>query len=319
MKAPPTISHGRVKLVLVAALCGCSSDGPAELTRSSILLITTDTTRADALGCYGGPDWATPHLDQLAAEGIQFQQAHSVAPVTLPSHSSMMTGLYPYQHGVRDNSTFVLPLSAVTLAEVLQAEGYRTSAVVASYVLNASFGLGQGFDHYSGVQSSGSMQGEDQRSAEQVTDEAIEFLHQQPADQPFFLWVHYFDPHMPYAAPAAWAERFPGAPYDAEIAYMDAQIGRLHEGLAAEELRDETLIAVVADHGEGLGDHGEATHAMLIYDSVMRVPMLLSAPSVIPTPSVIDDRAFIRVSIGSTWTEERHVDHLWDVIDAHAI
>ena len=262
---------------------------------SNLLLITCDTTRADALGCYGGPSWTTPNLDRLAREGVRFDRARTTAPITLPSHATILTGLYPFEHGVRDNGVFRLPGRAVTLAEKLKAAGYATGAVTGAFVLHSSFGLDQGFDRYLDVPRRKLNLGaeEDQRRADEVVDAALELLDGWKGGEPFFLWVHLFDPHHPYTPPEPFAARaLEGRPpaatppaererrlYLGETAFMDGQIGRLLRALERRGLDRPLLTAVVADHGEGLGDHGEATHAFLLYDTTVRVPWILHHPA----------------------------------------
>ena len=257
--------------------------------RTSLLLITLDTTRADHLGCYGDARAATPALDALAAEGVFAERAYAVAPLTLPSHASILTGRYPPSHGVRDNADFRLPDSETTLAEHLRARGYSTGAVVASIVLASPLGLSQGFEVYDeprpGPPAAG--RGSDllyrpivDRPASEVTSSALRLLAGR--GRPFFLWVHYYDPHYEYAPPQPFAQRFSDRPYDGEIAYMDSEIGRLLDGLSKLHLADSTLVLATADHGEGLGDHGEETHGLFVYDAMVRVPVIVRLPGAIP-------------------------------------
>ena len=251
----------------------------ARAERRSVVLVTIDTLRADHVGAYGAEGVRTPNLDALAAAGTRFDQAIAPTPITLPSHVSLMTGLYPPGHGVRHNGVFALGSGYQTLAESFRASGYRTGAVVGAVVLASQFGLGQGFDHYDDqVAGPGSsVSGYPERDAKEVTDRALAWLQQ--GTEPFFLWVHYYDPHAAYRAPEPFATEFAESPYDGEIAYVDQQLGRL---LAAADARagGEALVAVTSDHGEGLGEHGEPTHSVLIYDSVLHVPMILRGPGV---------------------------------------
>jgi arylsulfatase A-like enzyme/Flp pilus assembly protein TadD len=278
-----------------ALLAACSGGGePAPLAGSSFLLVTIDTTRADAVGCYGGPDWTTPVIDRLAAEGVRFDQARSTCPVTLPAHSSILTGMMPFEHGVRDNSTFRLSDDVTTLAERLLDEGYATAAVMGAFVLHSDFGLAQGFEVYSDVPRRKLEMDvvEDQRKADEVVDEALALLADGQLEPPFFLWVHMFDPHRPLDPPDAFRMRaLEGASpnttpmhelerrvYHAEVAFADAELGRLLGGLAQAVPADELLVAVVSDHGEGFGDHGEPAHGLQLFDTTMRVPMVLHHP-----------------------------------------
>ena len=266
---------------------------PGAAAGYNVLVITLDTTRADHLGCYGHSGAETPVLDGLAESGLRFADAVTVAPVTLPSHVSIFTGLYPPNHGVRRNGEYTLRPDEVTLAELFDDHGYDTAAFVGAFVLDRRFGLDQGFDHYDDAVnpatnlSVGSSY--DERSAAQVTESAVGWLAARSSDRPFFAWVHYFDPHQPFDAPEPWAGRFVKREYDGEIAYVDSQIGRLVGAL--EELGDlgNTVVAITADHGEGLGEHGESSHDFFIYESVMRVPMVVSAPGLFEGPVVVED------------------------------
>ncbi len=283
-------------LLLTVSLVSCGGSERTVPNAPSVLLITLDTTRADRLGCYGHVGAATPVLDRLAAEGALAEQAVSVSPMTLPSHASLLTGLYPPSHGVRENADFRLPDSARTLAEHLQEQGYRTAAAVASVVLASELGLAQGFEIYDEVDrpSDDPVDGQGivyrsilERDARQVTDSALEMLDRLQGG-PFFVWVHYFDPHAGYEPPSPWRERFAADPYDGEIAFMDSEIGRLLDGLDGRGLAADTLIVATADHGESLGEHGEDTHGIFLYEATTRVPLLLRFPGRIPPGSRID-------------------------------
>lgn len=286
---------------------------------SSLLLITLDTTRADGLGCYGGPAWASPNLDRLAREGVRFEQARTVAPITLPAHASMLTGLYPFEHGARDNSIFRVPGDLTTLAEHLSRSGYSTGAVMGSFVLHSSFGLDQGFDVYLDVprRQLETALHEDQRTADEVTSEALKLLQLRRLRPPFLLWVHYFDPHFPFEPPAALLRQaLAGAPpeslpraelhrrqYAAEVAFVDREIGRLLEGIGALLPDVDLLTAVVGDHGEGLWEHDELTHGYQTYDTTLLVPLILHhrrlPARVVEKPvSVIDLAPTLEVLLG---------------------
>lgn len=273
-----------------AAFLAACGGGERAARPPDVLLVTLDTVRADRLGCYGYAGGTTPFLDRIAAEGLRMDQAIAVAPLTLPSHTSILTGLYPPRHGVRDNADFRLGASGVTLAERFRERGYFTAAAVGSLVLASSQGLNRGFDVYDepsarpmpvprGVKFAFRRIGE--RRAAEVTDAALRAV-ERSGDRPFFLWVHYFDPHSDYDPPQPWSERFASRPYDGEIAYTDAEIGRLLERLEARGRSSDMLVAVVADHGEGLGEHGETTHGVLLYEATLRVPLLLRWPGRIP-------------------------------------
>lgn len=250
-------------------------------TDLNLLVITLDTTRADRLGAYGWPHSATPELDRLAAEGVVFEHASAPAPLTLPAHSSLFTSKYPPAHGVRDNGGFFLDERETTLAERLKAAGVRTGGFVGAYVLDRRWGIGQGFDTYFDNFDPSKFDtpslADVERPASEVTDHALEWL-QSVAGSRFFGWVHFYDPHSPYAPPEPYRAEFADRPYLGEIAYVDAQVGRLRAYLERARLLDRTIIVVLGDHGESLGEHGEGTHGFFIYESVLRVPLLIRAP-----------------------------------------
>jgi choline-sulfatase len=248
-------------------------------TRPNVLLVTIDTLRADHVGSYGGRDADTPVLDALAARGVRFATAIAHAPLTAPSHASILTSLLPPAHGVRDNGTFVLPAAPTTLAEVFRAAGYRTAAFISGFPLDHRFGFARGFETY----DDHLLRGADSRRASYVerpaaatTRSAVDWLRASPA--PWFAWVHYFDPHAPYEPPADLAVRFAARPYDGEIASVDRELGRLLAAAGTGEGR--TLVLVTSDHGESLGEHGEATHGVFVYDSTLRVPWIMAGPGV---------------------------------------
>ena len=247
----------------------------------SLLLITLDTTRADRIGAYGFADIETPHLDRLAAEGVLFEQAQAVAPLTLPAHSSIFTGEFPPAHGVRDNGGFYLADEHVVLAEILRDEGFRTGGFVGAFVLDAKWGISQGFDHYfDDFELSDTIRlalNEIERPAGEVTDAALAWLGEAP-DARFFSWVHYYDPHSPYEPPEPFAERYRNRPYVGEIAYVDSQIGRLLAWLDDNDRARDTVVLVIGDHGESLGEHGESGHGFFVYEAATRVPFILRAP-----------------------------------------
>jgi arylsulfatase A-like enzyme/Tfp pilus assembly protein PilF len=242
----------------------------------NVLLITLDTTRADHLGCYGSHAHVSPSIDQLAGQGVRFAQADSAVPLTLPSHATILTGMLPQRHGLRLNGGGTLRLSIDTLATVFSRRGFRTGAFVGSFVLDHRFGLGRGFGAYDDAVArdlkgqAASLDAE--RPASAVADAALNWLRE-TGNRPFFAWVHFYDPHAPYAPPRPYPQT-----YDGEIAYVDAQVGRL---LAAID-RTKTIVAVVGDHGEGLGEHGESTHGLLLYESTLHVPLIISAPRMRP-------------------------------------
>jgi arylsulfatase A-like enzyme/Tfp pilus assembly protein PilF len=252
----------------------------------NVLLITIDTLRSDRVGAFGGPSSLTPTLDRLASEGLRFTRAYTPAPLTLPAHTSILTAASPPIHGVRTNGLFRLGPKLPTLATVLKAAGYRTGAFVGAFVLDARFGLNRGFDVYDdryGENRTGDAEDEAQRRAEDVIRPAFEWINQQSNPQSairnphWFAWVHLYDPHEPYSAPEPYASR--AAPYEAEVAYTDAMIGRLLTDLDAAHHLDRTLVIVAADHGESLGEHSERSHGVFAYESTLRVPWIVWAGS----------------------------------------
>ena len=251
----------------------------------NVLIVTLDTTRADHLGCYGRTNALTPALDALAAGGVLFERAYAPAPLTLPSHATMFTGLHPPEHGLRTNGQSRLAESIPTLAEILSANGYATGGFVASFVLDSKFGLDRGFSSY-GDDMAGAAPADHAlhryRAGNLVVDEALNWLQGQ-TDKPFLCWVHLYDPHSPYLAHEdKFGDRFKDQPYDAEIAFVDQQLARLQAFLKERGLSDHTLIVVVGDHGEGLGEHLERKHGKMVYNSTLHVPFIVSMPDKLP-------------------------------------
>jgi arylsulfatase A-like enzyme/Tfp pilus assembly protein PilF len=266
-------------LFLLSALACTGAETPPP---QRIVLISVDTLRADHVGCYGAPDARTPNLDTIAAEGVRFAAALSPVPLTLPAHATLLSGRDPHAHGVRHNSIHRVPPGVPLLAGQLAEAGYATAAVVAARVLDRRFGLDRGFARYdddvAGV-APGPI-GFAERSADEVVDAALAWLATAP--ERFFLWVHLYDPHRPYAPPPGFASSFAARPYDGEIAFVDAEIGRLL-GAVRERWGDAGLLVVAtSDHGESLGEHGELTHGYSLYDATQRVPLLISGPGIAP-------------------------------------
>ncbi len=246
----------------------------------SVVLLTLDTTRADALGSYGAKGVRTPSLDALAARGTRWTGAISPVPLTLPAHVSLLTGLVPPEHGIHDNGTAVLPKDVPTLPAAFAARGYSTAAFVASRVLDRRFGLDRGFQVYDDKAPAEQIgeYGYPERNARQMTDAALAWLAKRPAGKPFFLWVHYYDPHAPYSPPDVDPRSSAAQLYAGEVTFMDREIGRLLAGLPGGAERH--LIAAVGDHGESLGEHGERTHGVFVYHSTMHVPLIVAGPGV---------------------------------------
>lgn len=255
--------------------------GQKAATPKHVILFTMDTTRADRIGTYGAPLSRTPHLDALAARGVRFDDAVTVAPITGPAHAAIFTGQYPARFGVRDNVTTPLPEQATTLAEHLSAKGYATGGFIGAFVLDRAYGFAQGFSAFSGfAQVESGREASAERPGAAVVDDALRWLETVPTEQSVFLWVHLYDPHAPYAAPAPFAQEFASRPYDGEVAYVDHQIGRVLSAFQARGALDRSLVIAVADHGESLGEHGEDEHGVFLYEPVMRVPLIVAAPAV---------------------------------------
>ena len=280
---------------------GCRRAPEAGTTKApasppNVLLITVDTLRADHLGCYGYERARTPHTDRFADEGVRVERAIAPTPLTLPSHTSILTGLEPPAHSVRGNGVFRVPDSVQTLAEVLKAEGYQTQAFVSSDVLHHRFNLDQGFDGYEddlSGEAKDALTQMQERSGEQTMDRVLRWLDvrtESASPSPFFLWVHLFDPHAPYEPPEADA-KLAATPYDGEIASADRQIGRLVKALEPNGVLDDTILVFTSDHGENLGEHQEATHAMFIYEATQRVPLIFRYPRKLPAGRVFDGPA----------------------------
>ena len=259
---------------------------PAE--RPNVLLVTIDTLRADRVGCYGHASASTPVLDALAARGVRFETAIAHVPLTGPSHASILTGLGPLGHGFRENAGFVLPAQAKSGAEDFRQAGYRTAAFVSAFPLDRRFGFDRGFETYDDHLPKGNDPRRTpyvERLADATTEAALRWLAPtagSPAapSAPFFLWVHYYDPHAPYEPPGDFAARFRAAPYDGEVAFADQQLGRLLRALEERGVLARTLVVAMADHGEGLGEHGEGTHGLFVYDSTLKVPFIVAGPGI---------------------------------------
>lgn len=276
-------------LLFLPWLAACSPPAEPEIVtapapaRPSLILVTLDTTRADHLGAYGHAAALTPTLDRLAAEGTRFDRAYATVPLTTPSHASMLTGLYPPRHGVRSNGDAVLPDAVPTVAERLQEAGYATAASVSAFVTTRVWNLDQGFDaYYDALPGSARKRWGRERAADAVVDDALVWLEDAPGDAPWFLWVHFYDPHAPFQAPERLNERFAGerfGAYDAEIAFVDEQIARLRGAASARAGAGGLAWVIAGDHGEALEDtHGELGHGLLLYDETMRVPLIVRGP-----------------------------------------
>ncbi len=273
---------------------GCSKDASRPVNQvdpgqTNVLLITLDTTRADALGCYGNADASTPVLDGLSKSGRLFKRCTTSTSITLPAHASIMTGTFPYVHGVRRNAEGRVSQANDTLAETLQSKGYFTGASIGSFVLNAMFGLDQGFDVYADVSRGASAIAiHAERSAALVTNDALAML-ESAGDERFFIWVHYYDAHYPYLTDAASGQN-PRAAYQQELESVDTEVGRLLAALEASNQLTKTLVVVAGDHGEAFMEHGEVQHGYFTYDTTLHVPLIFSMPAAFKGGPAIADR-----------------------------
>jgi choline-sulfatase len=288
----PVVAAASILLVLASA---CSVDREPAATEQNtpavagnslnVLLITIDTLRADYLACYGRKSISTPNIDALAARGVRCTQAMAQVPLTEPSHASILTGTYPQIHKVRDMGGFVLDRNVPTLATILGGAGWNTAAFVGSAVLSRYYGMDRGFavygdsmvDEFSSKQSPGAVA---EVRGEVVARRALDWLDKSERGRPFMLWVHFYDPHFPYDPPEPYRSRYKKDPYGGEVAYVDEQVGKLLRSLAERSLDSKTLVVLMADHGESLGEHGEYTHGVFLYDSTMRIPLIFAGPGV---------------------------------------
>lgn len=288
---PSRPALGLTIAALAVARCAGGGHRPESLgdvVRPNVLLVTIDTLRADRVGCYGHEAASTPVLDGLAARGVRFANAVAHVPLTGPSHASILTGLSPRGHGFRDNAGFALPAGVRTAAEDFGKAGYRRAAFVSAFPLDRRFGFDRGFEAYDDHLPKGNDPRRTpyvERFADSTTDAVLRWLEAPagggPASgAPFFLWVHYYDPHAPYEPPGDLAERFSESPYDGEVAFADRQLGRLLHRLEEKRALDDTVVVVLSDHGEGLGEHGEGTHGLFVYDSTLKVPFIVAGPGI---------------------------------------
>ncbi|HEX9110057.1 MAG TPA: sulfatase, partial [Terriglobales bacterium] len=277
-----------ILMVLTALRAGAQTPAKPAV---NVVLITIDTLRADHVGCYGYKQIKTPNIDNLAADGVRFDQAFTVVPVTLPSHSAMLTGTYPMLSGMHDFSGNKLSPQQPTLATVLKQAGYATGAVIGSAVLDSRFGLNQGFDfyydHFEFSRLDETNLDEMERPGNVVADLALDWLARN-SQKKFFLWMHLYDPHYPYRPPEPYLREYAAHPYDGEIAFADEQVGRLLRFLKEKGLYQNTLILLSGDHGESLGEHGERTHGFFVYNATMHVPLIIRLPEKTAARTVSD-------------------------------
>jgi arylsulfatase A-like enzyme/Flp pilus assembly protein TadD len=280
------VSRNPVKRIVLGLLLilegGCRREPPPPA--ESLVLITIDTLRADRVGVYGGDD-LTPNLDRIAREGTVVMNAFAQVPLTRPSHLSLFTGRYPFEHGVRQNVAPRFEADMPLLAEILRGNGFRTAGFVSSLVVSSESGLDRGFETFSGDFEEGSdgalFLDSVQRRGDATTDEALTWLRKNASGR-FFLWVHLYDPHDPYEPPEPYASRYPGRPYDGEVAFSDELVGRLSRTLGELGVAEKTLLVVTSDHGEAFEEHGETGHGYFIYDTTLRVPLMFRGPGIPP-------------------------------------
>ena len=296
-----------VILVLLGTAYRLRSSGPKAIRRDpglNVLLITIDTLRADAVGAYGNKSAATPWMDLLAREGVRFAEARAQNVVTLPSHANILSGRYPFHHGIRDNAAFRFPPTMETLATLLAGAGYRTAAFVSAFPLDSRFGLDRGFSvYYDRLGDPDKRAGflMQERPGAATIAAARAWMSAQGSAKTF-VWVHLYEPHFPYAPPEPFASRFAKDLYHGEVSYVDSLLQPLVEPLLAQGEKDRTLIILTGDHGEGLGEHGEATHGIFAYETTLRVPLIIHAPAILGAREVA--------------TAVRHIDILPTVLDA---
>jgi choline-sulfatase len=275
-----------VTTLMLDAGCRAGGSRSSSADRPNVLLVTIDTLRADHIGCYGYKNGSTPTIDALARRGVRFETAVAHAPLTGPSHASILTGLIPIGHGFRNNSGFTLSPHVRTAAEDFRRTGYRTAAFVSGFPLDRRFGFDRGFETYDDHLPKGNDRRRTpyvERFADATTDAALRWLAtsiRAGSRPPWFLWVHYYDPHAPYEPPADLADRYSRTPYDGEIAFVDRQLARLFHAVEAANEMARTVVLVTADHGESLGEHGEGTHGVFVYDATLRVPWVMAGPQI---------------------------------------
>lgn len=264
-------------LIPLLLLTACKGKAPKPASRPSVLLVTLDTTRADRLGAYGSSAGLTPFLDAYAAKSFVFTRCESAVPLTLPSHTSIMSGYLPVHHGVRVNVEMAVPKDVPLLAVDFKRAGYSTGAFVSSTVLLKRYGLDRGFERYDQSFYNSLEQGHQKASAKETLSKALEWIREQKG--PVFCWIHLYDPHVPYAAPEPFGSRYKKDPYDGEIAYMDSQLGAFWKSLSTSVDTNKLLTVFCADHGESLGEHGELDHGIFLYECTMHVPLIIHLPA----------------------------------------
>ncbi|MGB9105542.1 MAG: sulfatase, partial [Terriglobales bacterium] len=283
---------GCIVLIFVLACAATAQTGggapakkPVARSHPNVLLVTIDTVRADHVGCYGATTVKTPVIDALARDGIVFERALSQVPLTWPSHVAILTGTYPFHNGVQDFTGQPLAADFRSVAQAFSDHGYATAAVISSFVLNRSWGLARGFAHYDDAFSGNAFLesgvGLVERKAEESVNRSLAWFHHRPA-KPFFFWLHLYDPHSAYDPPEPFHSQYRDHLYDGEIAYADAQLGRLIAWLKQNHLYDNTAVVLLSDHGESLGEHGEKEHGFFVYNATLRVPLVIKPAAIGP-------------------------------------
>lgn len=268
--------------MVVLAGCGVTRAQAPPAAKPPVILITVDTLRADRVGCYGAKRVETPAMDSLAADGIRFANAYAPVPITLPSHAVILSGMYPASTGVRDFTSPGVPPGVGLIAEAFQRQGYQTAAFVSAFVLDGTWGFKRGFstydDRFEARQFETRSPGSIERRADATVDRALAWLAARPAGKPFFLWLHLFDPHSDYNPPEPFRTRYAGRLYDGEVAYTDSQLARFFAALRRSEDYQGAVVALLSDHGESLGEHGEDEHGFFVYNATTHVPLILKLP-----------------------------------------
>lgn len=265
----------------------------------NVILVTIDTLRADHVGAYGEKRATTPTLDALASEGVRFDHCVSQVPLTLPSHVSILSATYPLYHQVRDNGAFLVPDALTLVSEALQARGLDTAAFIGAFVLHSKWGLNQGFATFSDrfdMGRYGKIMLQNEKRASEVLGDARRWLERRPAKKHFFAWIHLYDPHSPYAPPPPFDSRYPDNPYRGEVEYTDSELGKFINFLKEKGWYDNSLIVIAADHGEGLGEHGEMEHGMFLYETTVHVPLIIRAPRPFPRHAVTETVQLVDVA-----------------------
>ncbi len=284
-------------VLLALLLAGCS---PAARTTPNVVIISIDTLRPDRLGCYGGRV-ETPAIDGLARSGVRFENAFTPVPLTLPAHWTIHTGIEPWHHGVVDNGMTLSNPAVATLAERFTKAGYDSAAFVAAFVLHRTFGLDRGFARYDDGPAADAALDQLLHAtgrADERVDRALSWLRRERT-KPFFLWLHLFDPHAPYDPPPEFRARYSDRPYDGEVAFVDTQVARLLAALDRSGAAGNTLVVLLSDHGESLGEHGEQSHGVLLYDATLRVPLVFQLPRTL-TAGKVEHKAATLADVAPT-------------------